>query len=76
MALPLGGSASFEDLRVESFELFARVGQVSFAEVARWVCAAAASVRGVWADKAHDLPFTSAERTRLNKHLKRVPLSG
>jgi len=76
MALPLGDSPRFEDVRVAAFERLARASDRDFAEVGRWVRDAATRVRGAWADEGATWPFTSAERARLEAHLRRVPLPG
>lgn len=74
LALPLGGSKRFEDVRVDAFQKLAAVCELSFTEVAGWVREAAASVRDAWDRHAADWPFTAEERQRLAAHLGRVPL--
>lgn len=74
LALPLGGSKRFEDVRPTSFERLSEACEVSFAEVDGWVRDMAARVRGAWADEGMTWPFSAAERTRLEAHLRRVPL--
>ncbi|HZI14552.1 MAG TPA: HipA domain-containing protein [Myxococcus sp.] len=74
LALELGGSRRFESIRLESFRLFAEVTELSFEEVANWVRQAAERIRTVWQEKAGQLPYLPAERTRLEAHMARVPL--
>ena len=74
LALSLGGSKRFEDVRVESFQSLARVAERSFDEVAPWVGQAAERVRTVWHEKGAELPYLPGERARLEKHMARVPL--
>jgi serine/threonine-protein kinase HipA len=74
LALGLGGSQRFEDVRVESFRLLAEVAVRSFDEVAGWVRLAAERVRAVWREEATALPYLSEERARIEAHMARVPL--
>ena len=76
MALPIGGSARFEDVHVASFTRLAQVSGVPFSEVEAWVTDAVARIRGAWTDQAAAWPFTAEERARLQAHLRRVPLAG
>lgn len=76
MALPIGGSARFEDVRVASFTGLAGRSGVSFVEVAGWVRDAASRVRSAWAEEGASWPYTATERARLESHLRRVPLPG
>ena len=59
---------------LESFRLFAEVTERSFEEVAGWVRQATERIRTVWQEKASELPYLPAERTRLEAHMARVPL--
>lgn len=74
MALPIGGSTRFEDLRVDSFARLAEVSGVSFTEVATWVQAAADRVCDAWVENNNAWPFTASERSQIEAHLRRVPL--
>lgn len=74
MALPIGGSTRFEDLRLASFAHLAKVTETPFSQVSRWVRTAAERVREVWERESTAWPFTSDERARFEWHLDRVPL--
>lgn len=75
LALSLRGSRHFEDVRLESFEPMAEVIDLPFEEVGRWVREAAARTRAAFFDSAPEIPFSPAERARLERHLRRVPLT-
>lgn len=75
LALDLGGSRRFEDVRVESFRLLAEVADRPFDEVAGWVRQAAERVREAWHEHAAELPYRSKERARIDEHMARVPLA-
>lgn len=76
LALDLGapGSRRFQDVRVDSFRLFAEVSGRTFDEVAGWVREAAGRVRDAWSKLAPELPLRDQERARIETHLARVPL--
>lgn len=76
MALPIGGSPRFEEVRVASFARLAEVCDVAFTEVARWVQDAAGRTRAAWAEHHAGWPLTARECARLEAHLHRVPLPG
>lgn len=75
LALSLGGSRQFEDVRLDSFKSFAEVSGLTFDEVTTWVTQAVERVRTVWQQEAHHLPLQDSERQRIEQHLKRVPLA-
>jgi hypothetical protein len=74
LALELGKSRRFESIREESFLLLAESTGLSFEEVATWVRQAVDRVRTAWHERAKDLPYLPRERSRLEAHMKRVPL--
>lgn len=74
LALSLGGSRRFEDVRLDSFRLLAEVSHLSFDVVASWVREATGRVREAWAREATHLPWLDSERQRINEHLMRIPL--
>jgi serine/threonine-protein kinase HipA len=76
MALSLCGSPRFEDVRLESFEPMAEIIGVSFEVVGSWVREAAERTMAAFFDSTAELPFSDAERARLERHLRRVPLTG
>ena len=74
LALTLNGSRRFEDVKVESFQLFAEVANHPFAEISVWVQQAARRIRSTWHQDAAQWPFLPEERQRLDAHMARVPL--
>jgi serine/threonine-protein kinase HipA len=74
LALDLGGSRRFEDVRVDSFRPLAEVCDLPFSEVSGWVQESAARVRAAWQEHAAEWPYLPAERERLEAHLARVQL--
>jgi serine/threonine-protein kinase HipA len=75
LALSLGDSRRFEDVRVDSFKAFAKVSNRSFDEVTTWVTQAVERVLTVWHAEAQNLPLMDSERQRIEQHLKRIPLA-
>nr|WP_254380240.1 HipA domain-containing protein [Corallococcus exiguus] len=75
LALSIGGSRQFEDVRLDSFKAFAEVSNRTFAEVTTWVTQAVELIRTVWQQEAKHLLLQDSERQRIERHLKRVPLA-
>lgn len=74
LAIDLGRSRKYEDVKESSFHLIAKVIERDLDEVITWVRELGARVRAVWRDEAAQFAYTAAERTLIEKHLKRVPL--
>jgi len=74
LALELGGSRRFDDVRPESFKPLAEVTGRPFADVSAWVQQAAERIRATWREHAAEWPFLQEERARLEAHMARVPL--
>ena len=74
LALSLGGSRRFEDVRLDSFHLLARASGRSFAEVASWVRQARERVLTAWYEEGRRLPLLDWERERIEANLARIPL--
>jgi serine/threonine-protein kinase HipA len=74
LALTIGGRARFEDVDEKAFGGLAAVAALPFNEVRAWVREASERVRGAWAERGADLPFTASERRRLDEHLAKVRL--
>jgi serine/threonine-protein kinase HipA len=75
LALSLGESRCFEDMRLGSFRLLANASGYSFEEVASWVRAMVQRVRAIWQQEAGQFPLLEWERKRIEQHLERVPLA-
>jgi serine/threonine-protein kinase HipA len=75
LALALHNSRNFEDVSLESFRPIAHLTKRPFEEVSAWVVEMAGRIREAWRTSADAIPFTVAERARLEQHLARVPLS-
>ncbi|WP_163787591.1 type II toxin-antitoxin system HipA family toxin, partial [Myxococcus vastator] len=75
LALSIGESRLFEDVRLDSFQLLAQTSGYSFDEVASWVSIMAQRVRDAWQQEASHLPLQVSERKRIEEHLARVPLA-
>ena len=74
LALSIGGSQGFGDIRTNSFERLASVVDVDFGEASAWIGSAAERVREVWASQQADFSFTREERARLDMHQHKIPL--
>jgi serine/threonine-protein kinase HipA len=75
LALALHNSKKFEDVSVESFRAIAHLTRRPFDEVASWVTDMTGRILDAWRASADAIPFTLAERARLEQHLARVPLA-
>jgi serine/threonine-protein kinase HipA len=75
LALSLGESRRFEDMRLDSFRLLAKASGYSFDEVASWVRLMVQRVRAIWRQEAGHLPLLDSERKRIEDHMARVPLA-
>jgi serine/threonine-protein kinase HipA len=75
LALALRNSNEFEDVSVESFRAIANLTKHPFDEVASWVTEMTGRILDAWRTNADAIPFTQAERARLEQHLARVPLA-
>ena len=74
LALKLGGSQHWRDLRRSSFESIAKTLRREAREVLEWVDEAALRIRSAWAERGRDLPFTREERDQLESWWSEVPL--
>jgi serine/threonine-protein kinase HipA len=74
LALSLGGSRRFEGAGIDAFKMMAEVTETSFDTMRSWVRDAAVRALTVWHTEGMHLPFSHAERERLNAHMQRIPL--
>jgi serine/threonine-protein kinase HipA len=73
LALPLGGVRDFGSVRADSFDLLARRVGRDPTEIRKWATVARDRAVEGWQRESAHLPFTVAERERIEKHLRRVP---
>ena len=74
MALSLGGTRDFAEVTVESFYSVAEAAGIDRLTVGGWVRDTCEAALRVWGQAGEVLAFSAEQRTRIERHLARLPL--
>lgn len=75
LALTLGGSKRFGEIGLDRFDLLSKVTGVASATMREWVTTSRDAIVGSWETVAHELPYSEGERSRIEAHMRMVPLT-